>query len=178
MTFAILCTGPSMSQAVADSVRHLRVIAVNKAFELAPSAEALAANDHAFWRTYPDAHQFAGRKFSASTIKGVEKVHGAQSCWSSGCLALHVAKQLGAKRILLLGMDFRGGHYFGEYVGACKRSAETKWQMHRVQFARWRAANRRIEVLNCTPGSALDVFSMANLSDCLHDGIREHRSAA
>lgn len=167
-----------MSQDVADSVRHLHVIAVNKTFELAPWADALAANDHAFWRTYPEAKRFAGEKYSASAIPGVTKVPAANPCWGSGCLALEVAKQRGATRILLLGMDFGGGHYFGDYVGACKRATLPKWAMHRNQLIRWAKVNKKIEVLNCTPGSALDVFEKASLIDCLHDRIRADRPIA
>ena len=56
MIFSILATGPSMSQAVADRARELgSVLAVNDAFELAPWADGLVANDINWWRARPHA---------------------------------------------------------------------------------------------------------------------------
>ena len=170
MTFAILCTGPSMSHAVADSVRHLRVIAVNNAFEFAPWADALAANDYAWWRENPKAEQFAGRKFSTNRVRGVERVEtyrAIQSSTCSGVLALEVAKQLGATRVLLLGADFHGSHYFGEYGPNLKNTTEDRRQVHASQFKVWSRLNPSIEVINCTPGSKLGCFAKVELSDCL-----------
>lgn len=168
MMFAVLCTGPSMSQAVAGSVRHLRVIAVNTAFELAPWADALAANDYAWWREHPKAKQFPGRKFSTNRIPGVERVEthraiSTQSC--SGVLALEVAKQLGASRIFLLGADFHGSHFFGDYGGDLKNTTEDWRRVHANQFALWKRLNPQVEVINCTPGSKLECFPMARLED-------------
>jgi hypothetical protein len=164
--FAILCTGPSMSQAVADSVRHLRVVAVNNAYELAPWAEALAANDHAWWRKNPEARKFEGRKFSTNTILGVERLQApmlvkSDSC--SGVLALEVAKHLGATRILLYGVDMRGSHYFGEYSNGLLNTTEERRKIHMRQFAAWGRANPSIEVLNATPGSKLACFPMQKI---------------
>src|SRR5262245_44079884 len=63
MRCAILATGPSMTQAVADSVAWFDlIVVVNDAFRLALWAHALAANDHAWWRRNPDSREFAGRK--------------------------------------------------------------------------------------------------------------------
>lgn len=161
MTFAILCTGPSMSQAVADSVRHFRVIAVNQAFELAPNAAALVANDGKWWACNPAAMRFAGRKFSSQNIHGLERINptgaiGTHTC--SGVLALEVAKRLGAKRILMFGLDFRGGHYFGAYKPPMGTTTPDRREIHRKQFRSWRDGNAGIHVFNCTPKSGLEVF--------------------
>lgn len=160
-TFAVLATGPSMSQAVADSVRELRVIAVNGAYELAPWAEALVANDGKWWACNTEAMQFAGRKFSAGNILGLERLKpegliGTNTC--SGVLAMEVAKRLGATRILLLGFDFRGGHFFGDYKPPLKKTTTERREVHRKQFRSWRDSNARVSVLNCTPLSGLDCF--------------------
>jgi hypothetical protein len=167
--WCVLCTGPSMSQAVADSVRHLRVIAVNGTFELAPWAEALVANDYAWWREHPKAHQFAGRKFSTNRIKGVERVEPYRAigtCSCSGVLALEVAKNLGATKVLLLGADFHGSHYFGDYKNL-KNTDDVRRQMHANQFALWKRMNPSVEVINCTPGSKLGCFPQMDLRGAL-----------
>lgn len=161
MKFAILATGPSMSQAVADSVRDLRVIAVSDAFRLAPWAEAMAAQDVQWWRVNKDAHEFAGRKFSVNNIGGkVERIKsgliGTSS--SSGVLALEVAKSLGATDIELHGFDMHGSHYFGPHVGKLKNTTDARFQCFQVQFNKWGKANPAIRVINKTPGSALRAF--------------------
>lgn len=168
-TWAIIATGESMSQALADSVRHLHRVVINTAYELAPDADALAANDAAFWSEYPEARQFAGRRFTAWRYTGVETLQsnlvGPPSI--SGVLALEVAIHLGATRCLLLGFDCRGGHFHGDYRGRAKRSTPTDWNKHRNQFKAWQRARPAFEVLNCTPESALDVFPRCPLDDAI-----------
>ena len=172
MQWILLAPGPSMSQALADSVRGHRVIAINNCFELAPWADALAANDLSWWRKHPEAKQFAGAKYSANRIgDGVEQVRSplVTSCSNSGVLALEVAKRQGATRILLLGFDMHGTHYFGKYTNGCTNTQPRRRLVHQQQFSRWARANKGIEVLNCTEGSALKGFPMARLDDYIHD---------
>lgn len=170
MIFAVLCTGPSMSQAVADSVRHLRVIAVNGTYELAPWADALVANDVNWWSRNPEAVKFAGRKFTTNRIRGTERLPtggaiGPPTC--SGVVALEVAKMLGAKRILLLGADFHGSHYFGDYKNGLRNTDAQRRRMHESQFKIWRRANPDMPVLNCTEGSKLGVFPLVPIAEAL-----------
>jgi hypothetical protein len=180
-TLAVLCTGPSLSPAVAESVRHLQTVAVNTVGldvinsvtgevvpAIAPWATALAANDVAFWVAFPQAREFAGRRFSANRIKGVERIEGVSSGHCSGVLALEVAKQLGATRILLLGCDMHGTHYFGPYAHQkLKNTTDPRRKIHMQQFAQWGKRNPGIEVINCTPGSAIAAFPMGSLDEFL-----------
>src|SRR4026208_455478 len=70
-TFAILATGPSMIQEVADYVRgKCKVIAVSDAYKLAPWADALVSNDRNWWDNHKDARQFAGKKFASVDLPG------------------------------------------------------------------------------------------------------------
>lgn len=163
---AVLCTGPSMSAAVAESVRGMVVIAVNATFRLAPWADAVVANDAAWWKEHPDVQQFAGRKFSASGAAGVEMVEPrgvVPSSFCSGVAALQVAKMLGATRIFLLGADMAGGHYFGDYVPPLNNPTAARIEFHKRQFRAWGEWNPRIPVINCTPGSALQCFPHSTL---------------
>lgn len=169
MMFAVLCTGPSMSQAVADSVRHLRVIAVNGTHELAPWADALVANDTSWWNKNPQAMQFAGRKFSGNRIKGVERIEHFESCMCSGVLALEVAKRMGAKKIIILGADFHGSHYFGDYANGLANTTDTRRRMHAAQFKTWKRGNPMVSVFNCTEGSKLECFPCMSLTEALRD---------
>jgi hypothetical protein len=171
-SFAVLCTGPSLSQALADAVRHLRVIAVNGAHVFAPWAEALVANDGKWWACNPEAMNFAGRKVTSQNVLGLERLNpngaiGTNTC--SGVLALEVARRAGAQRILLLGADFRSGHFFGDYKPPLKNTTPDRREVHRKQFRAWRDANTRVTVLNCTPSSGLDCFVKVPLEVALHD---------
>lgn len=180
--FAVLCTGPSMSQAVADSVSHLSVVAVNGTFDLAPKAAAIAANDIAWWNAHPEALNHAGRKFSTNLVHGVELIRSDRRIKSSSCsgvLGLEVAKRLGAKRIVLLGADMRGSHYFGDYTKKHLRNAtEVQREKHAAQFALWAAENPGLPVFNCTPGSALACFPMGSLADHLPSRLAPTLSSA
>lgn len=163
-TFAVLATGPSMSQAVADGIRHVRRIAVNDAFRLAPDADALVANDASWWQKHPEALRFAGRKFSvnprAREIERVLPEATIASGTNSALLALHVAiKVFRATRVELYGVDMtseRGAHYFGPHEGLPNTKPE-RFEVFKRQFAQY-AVPKGVSVVNCTKGSALLCF--------------------
>lgn len=162
MEVALLAPGPSMSQALADSLRGQMVGVVGNCFELAPWAAFLVAQDRAWWRSHPAAMTFAGRRFSANRIDGLELVPGAQTRWNSGVLALHAAVHcIGAGRIWLYGFDMRGTHYFGPYTNGLSNTTAASRDRHLKQYRAWAATHRSVEVINCTPGSALDCFPHA-----------------
>lgn len=89
----------------------------------------------------------------------------------SGWQALNVAVLAGAKRILLLGFDARdpdgqAGHWFGEHPTPTPRAA---YAAYRKAFAAGAAAVKAagVEVLNCSPGSAIDSFPRATIDEAL-----------
>lgn len=168
-TVVLLAPGPSMSAALAECVRGHRVGVINNSFELAPWAEFLAANDSNWWRRHPQAKGFAGRRFSANRIAGVEQIKAPllRSNSNSGVLALECAKHLGAQRVLLLGFDMHGTHFFGPYTNGCGNTTEDRRAFHQKQYQSWAAANRDIDVINCTDGSALRAFRQIPLEKCL-----------
>lgn len=167
-TWVILASGPSMSQEVADSVRGFRTIAVSNTFELAPWAEILVSNDKTWWTNTPKSVGFAGVKFCGLTIeppKGVERFPGATSGGNSGLLAIQVAVSKGAERILLLGFDMGGSHYFGEHPAPLRNPDAKRFEVFKKQFAAYNPAG--VEIINCTPDSALRCYQLADLEDCL-----------
>jgi hypothetical protein len=167
--FVVACTGPSMSPSLIEQVRGYNVLAVNIVYQLAPWAYGLVANDRSWWTVHADAKNFAGRKFSANVIAGVERVsgHGILSSTCSGVVGLQVAKQEGATKVILVAADFHGTHYFGKYKGLLNNTSEARRKEHGRQFARWGAANKNIEVLNATPGSHLKAFPIVSLREAL-----------
>lgn len=171
-TWALLAPGPSATAKQAARIRAAGIPlgVVGNAFELAPWAEFLAATDSAWWRKYPAAREFAGRKYTMHTIKHAERIRlpGVTVC-NSGVLALECAKRKGATRILLAGFDMHGSHFFGKYTNGLSNTSEAKRRTHLAQYASWSRANKAIEVFNCTEGSALTCFPMARLDDFCSD---------
>ncbi len=96
---------------------------------------------------------------------------------NSGYQAVNLAVHLGAKRIVLVGYDMKVGprgeqHWFGAHRDVDGREVPTaaatiaKWA---PRFASMVPQLERlgIEVLNATPGSAIDCFPRTALGDCL-----------
>lgn len=171
MIWAVLATGPSMSQAVADVVRSkVKVVAVSDAYRLAPWADVLCSTDAGWWKANPAALEFAGDKYGAMPefrgVPGVERFP-ADSSTNSGLLGVKVAVHLGARRVLLCGFDMNqpGDHFFGRHPAPLKSTTADRQEVFKRQFAWFRP--RGVEIINCTPGSALDCYQRRDLEDCL-----------
>jgi hypothetical protein len=184
-TVAILASGPSMSAEVAATVRAAGVptIVINNTFRLAPWADMLYAADAEWWAhpTNKDAHGFAGLKVSVSAVPGVQRLRNTgtegydadpaavRTGSHSGYQATHIALHAGAKRVLLCGFDMHGSHWHGRHVDGLR---ETQ-QVHYAKFiARFQtlvepASRLGVDIVNCTPGSALCAFRFAPLEDAL-----------
>ena len=171
-TWAVLATGPSMSQAIADRVKgRCKVVAVSDSWVLAPWADALASTDAAWWKAHPAAMSFAGRKFGAMQefrpTPGVERMS-AQTHSNSGLLGLMVAvEKFGATRVLLCGVDLNrpGDHFFGKHKPPLKSTKAKTFDVFRQQFARYKP--KGVEIINCSPGSSLACYPRRVLEDCL-----------
>jgi hypothetical protein len=171
--WAVLATGPSMSQAVADQVRgRCHVVAVSDAYKLAPWADALASTDSKWWRAHEDALLFKGRKFTAapSFVKLDESIERlAVDCSTNSALLglMAAAVKLGAKRVLLCGVDMHspGKHFFGEHKAPLRSSKQRHLDLHKRQFMNYHP--KGVEIINCTPGSALEAYPKRPLEDCL-----------
>jgi hypothetical protein len=167
-TWAVLATGPSMSQEVADSVRGLPTIAVSNAHELAPWAEVLVSSDRSWWTHNPTAKDFDGEKFCGLCIeppKGVDKFPGAMTGSNSGLLALQVAVSKGATRVLLFGVDLGGSHYFGDHPLPLKNTKPERYAVFQKQFEAYRP--KGVEILNCSPRSALKAYPFAEAAELM-----------
>lgn len=167
-TWAVLASGPSMSQKVADSVRGLPTVVVSNCHELAPWADVLVSSDRQWWTHNPSAKDFAGEKFCGLCIeppKGVEKFVGAMSGSNSGLLAVQVAVSKGATRILLFGVDLGGTHYFGEHPSPLKNTTAARFETFQRQFAGYHP--KGVEILNCSPDSALKAYPFADPAEFL-----------
>lgn len=167
-TWFVLAPGPSLSCELVERVRGHNAIAVNNAFQLAPWANALVANDRKWWESHPEAMKFAGRKFCTKTISGIERHRGkgVSGNSNSGMLGIDVAVEVfKATRVLLLGFDFHGTHFFGLYTNGCGNTTLASRERHQRQMKVWQMLHPNVQVVNCTPGSDLKAFPMGNLEE-------------
>lgn len=169
MIFAVLATGPSLTQEVVESVRaRCHVVAVSDSYRLAPWADAMASTDAKWWKAHPEAMEFPGRKFTAAPdfirLEGVERLP-VDTATNSGLLGLMVAVKMGATRVLLCGLDMHspGDHFFGRHPAPLRHSEQRHLDLHKRQFSAYRP--RGVQIVNCTPGSALSVYPMGNLEE-------------
>lgn len=169
----VLATGESLSP---EQVAHVKsahdehrckAVAVSNAYQLASWADALVSNDMRWWREHPLALKFAGRRFCGGDYKGTERLVPSPmfpSGTNSGLQGMRVALLLGATRIILLGLDMKGTHYFGRHPANLRNSSPGDFHRMLQQFSRWRSD---AEVINCSPGSALTCFKTAILTEVL-----------
>jgi len=169
-TWAILATGPSMSLAVANQVRgKCQAAAVSDAYRLAPWANILVSTDAGWWAEHPEAKDFPGPKYTGAPdflpVKGVARAPWSTSGTNSGLLACMTAYELGATRLLLCGFDMHGSHFFGPHPARLANTTAKRFEAFRRQFAAWRP--KGLEILNCTPGSALTIYPRCDLETAL-----------
>lgn len=183
-TVAVLASGPSMTPHVAAAVRSIPTIVINDTFRLAPWAALLYAADAAWWRANPDAHAFAGLKVTVDSVPGVESLRNSGSSGfdpdpqsirtgsNSGYQGVHIAAQAGAARILLFGFDMsaaKGAHWFGAHRNGLVNTAPETYVRFIRRFSDLKTSLDAlgVEVINCTPGSALTCFPMRSLEEAL-----------
>lgn len=171
-TWAVIASGQSLTSAQVEAVRKFRargvmhgMIAVsNVGIDLAPDADVLASHDSRWWRAHPAAFKFSGRKFCRHPVEGTEHfIPPIMGGCNSGLFAMEIAARvLGARKIILLGLDMGGTHYFGRYTDVnLTNTTPAKFRKHIRQFKTW--VHREIDVVNCTPGTELLQFRLSSL---------------
>lgn len=187
-TIACLATGPSLTPADVNAMRGRvdGVIAINNAFTLAPWADVLYACDAKWWRWHKEAKDFLGMKYAVSsserlvTWTGPSNVqvlrnagrHGLsldpsalKTGFNSGYQAINLAVHLGAARILLLGYDMKGSHFFGKHPDGsrplfpqCLKAFDTLLEpLNKID----------VTVINCTRTTALKAFPQRPLEETM-----------
>lgn len=154
--------------------QSIKAAVTNDTYRLAPWADLLYGADADWWRRNPDARQFAGVKVCSDDSLQWSEVMSLRhtgkigfdadpacirSGGNSGYQAVHVAAQAGAARILLCGFDMGGAHWHDAPAPAAHLFAT--WIERFETLAD--ALRGQVEILNCTPGSALKCFPMATL---------------
>lgn len=183
-TVCIIASGPSLTQEQINEAKrqeNWRFIAINDAHRLAPFADVLYACDGKWWDMYHSDLQFEGEKWTqdlrAKRKYGLNWVFGKRAAGlgyasvhfgaNSGYQAINLAFLWGAKRIVLLGFDCKstGGqhHWFGQHPkGLTQIQPYELWLSNFKQLAR-DLKNAGVEVINCSPGTALTCFRQASI---------------
>lgn len=168
MIYAVLASGESMNQEVADSVRgKCKVIAVSDTWQLAPWADALVSADAGWWRV--KAPKFEGPRYTMANLPDMEKIDAPMGT-NSGLLGVMVAVKLGATKVLLLGVDLHGTHFFGNHPLPLRNPKPDRMEIFKRQFAEYKP--KGVQIFNCNEKSSLTCYPMARLGDHL-EGMAE-----
>jgi hypothetical protein len=186
---AVLAPGPSLPEDADRIAQAVPAIAVNDAYRRAPSARMLYAADAKWWAVHQDALRFPGDRVSCDPQVKLPQVHVlGQSTdasgfdpdptkvvtgMNSGYQATHIAMQTGARKVLLVGFDMKGTHFFGRHPEPLRNTSDKTFELFRNRFERLATAAkvRGIDIVNCTPGSALTCFRRSTIEIEL-EGIR------
>lgn len=193
----VAAPGPSLSAAIAERCRGLPVIVVNDAWRMLPFADVLYACDAQWWDVHAGCPGFAGERWSshgdamrndkraAAAHFGLRLIRGCDGDGFSldagrihygnngGFQALNLAGHFmgWCGRILLVGFDMRRidgrSHFFGDHPKPLRTTARGYETWPPLFAAAAKTLPPSIEILNCTPGSALTCFPMMDLADAL-----------
>jgi hypothetical protein len=184
----VFAPGPSLPKLWSvDRELPCPAIAIGDAWRLARKADVLYHSDALWWRHHRLVPDFAGMKIGTHECRYVKgllclemtgvagfdpRLGMLRYGLNSGHAAIHLAAQLGASPIVLVGFDQRmvGGrnHWFGEHPreirGHRDGSPYQRWIGYFAELA-VELQRRGISVLNATPNSALDCFPEVRLED-------------
>lgn len=157
---------------------------------MAPWADILYAADTKWWeQNLEEALKFKGRKVTIAPRQGCSHfihkdvfvmgnggTHGfdprcnfLRSGGNSGYQAVHLAAHLGARLILLFGFDMRPKdgrhHWFGYHAWREGHVGNYPLFVGRFNGLASELSKKGIEVINCTPGSALKCFPISSLEN-------------
>jgi len=180
--------GPSLKAEDVAFVRgRARVIAINDAVKLAQWADVLYVADRSFIDAHDGMPRFAGLKYSLSSSNPTDRPDwtvldntgmfgletdpsGLRTGFNGGYQSLGLAYHLGAKRCLLLGFDMKLSadgreHWFTD-------TPDRKRSPYPQMIAAFDSIveplkDDGVDVVNCTPGSALSCFPKMLLRDAL-----------
>lgn len=190
-TAIVLASGPSLTLdqiAAAKRSGHF-TIAVNATFQKMLDADVMYSGDFLFFKTYHAEirRDFKGKVWTqdssaAARWPWINRMRGANRDGlgterifingNSGAQSVNLAYLWGYQRIILLGFDMRLGpkgerHHHPDHVAPCvQNQCFDEWLFKFEKIARDLRVHK-IEVLNCTPGSALKCFPMPAWEDVL-----------
>ena len=166
----VVASGPSAICEQLELYRNrAKFIVVNDSWKLAPWADILFACDEAWWKENNGCEEFKGRRVTASP--NCMKRYGIDLFCStgtnSGLRAIFLAERLGANPICMVGFDMHpknGVHWHKprERLRTPGANEMLTWRKE-TEWAAARFKEKGIQVINCTPGSALTKYPYISL---------------
>lgn len=174
----------------------LRIIAINTTFRIAPFADILYACDGAWWRAHdkglddrcyidqarelflPESlwtqDASAAREFELTLIRSrqgnrlsLDPSVIAQGM-NSAIQAIGIGYHAGARSFILVGVDCKGRHWHKDHPSPLSNSLPHEhWKKNFAEFAKSLTENG-VVVKNCSPGTALRAFPLADLTEELN----------
>lgn len=158
---------------------------VNDNYRLAPWADWLYAADRNWWDRYADdvSLTFTGERWTCT--EGAAKAHGLNHIRSaklpglsrdpsviheghnSGYQAIGLARHFGAERIILLGYDMQGTHWFGDHPREFRARNDFRVFLPPFKVLAADLAADGVEVVNCSRDTALKAFPRSTIEQVL-----------
>lgn len=186
-TCVLVASGPSAKDVDLEKVRgKARVVVINNSWKLAPWADVLYASDGRWWQSVKGCPEFQGRKITQDN--GAAKHYGLDLIkvvphryelvmeppghvgWfgHSGGHVLNLVLQWGVSVVKLVGYDLsirNGLHWHGRHSRGLNNPTAMnieRWRRLLDEQAE-RISALGVEVVNCSPGSALRNFPKGEL---------------
>ncbi len=180
-TVAVMASGPSMNKETARRIQDWggRTIAINNTFKLAPRSDILYSCDRRWWDRYirEAREEFTGELWTQDElaaisygINHVPSVNKRGLCTNPGVIhqggnsgyqAINIAYHTGATRILLFGFDMHlknGSHWHGDHENDLHEALPIDSWVTAFDSLAIGLREEHVEVINCTPGTALGCF--------------------
>src|SRR5215475_4294134 len=181
----VVASGPSATVEPLEPYRHLaKFIVVNDSWKLAPWADILFACDEAWWKENNGCEEFKGRRVTASP--NCMKRYGIDLFCStgtnSGLRAIFLAQRLSANPICMVGFDMhpKNGIHWHEARKNLRTPGPNEMRTWRneTEWAADRFREKGVQVINCTPGSALTKYPYIPLGRVLAHAAIEGQGRA
>jgi len=195
-TVVVMASGHGMTAEVAAAVHAsgCPAIVTNSTFRLTPWAWMLYGADPEWWN-HPanrDARDFAGFKVTCQPGAGVLQLRSTgidgfdpatdavRTGGNSAYQALHVAVHTGAARVILCGVNVSGAHWHDKHPPGLRETTDETYATWCRRFADVAPVLSKlgVDVVNCTPNSALTCFRRATLGQELAYASRAELTAS
>lgn len=187
-TVVIVASGPSTELVDLSLLKGKKVIAVAHGYRAVPDADVLLIGGHAFYLSnnlsdYKGPLIVAAQRLSRVTQPdprlvfmyrqdkfGISDDPGALSgSESSVMLAINYAAHRGVSKVILLGCDGKPAESGRRRIGLAKKDTHDAIERYQEQERAMETqiqplADRGIEIVNCSPGTALTIYPVESLS--------------
>jgi len=189
-TVVIAASGHSMGE-TASQIHHRRVhgapfvlVVTNTTYRLFPYADVLYGGDMLWWKHMHKEveRNFKGEKWtqdhSAAQRYGLQRIKGINKSGlgtqyvhingNTGFQAINLAYLFGSRRVLLTGFDMKLGpkgekHWHADHPAPMVQGQTFGEWIHKAATMAKDAQRLGLEIVNCTPGSALTCWPVSTL---------------